>query len=133
MKIKIKLNLKIVFSGHLNTNVCYRTADLYDSNEKYLQSACAVKKWLQHNGAQMYCQANGMDLIDISADESKTALIDFATVLFDERGLYYFYVKGRISGECQYISNFNGSFEETYGYCYGNWLYFFCGFKNHAI
>jgi hypothetical protein len=87
-----------------------------------------IRVWLQHNGAQMYCQANGMDLIDISADESKTALIDFANAKFDEEAYTYFYVKGRISGECQYIGKDKGSYEATFGNCYQKFYNFFCGF-----
>jgi hypothetical protein len=77
----------------------------------------------------MYCKANGMDLFDISSMESKAALFDYATELFGESIEIMFNVKGRESGECQYIDNANGPFIALYGFC-NRAFYLFCGFQN---
>jgi hypothetical protein len=78
----------------------------------------------------MYCQANGMDLFDISPDESKSTLLGFAVSLFGEGSLLY--VKGRKAGECRYFSSEDDVFEALYGFCY-QLFYFICGFKNQAL
>jgi hypothetical protein len=78
----------------------------------------------------MCCQANGMELFDISSEESKSTLLGFAAGSFGEGSILY--VKGRKAGECQFIYNEDGSYEAYYGFCY-QLFYFICGFKNQTI
>jgi hypothetical protein len=77
----------------------------------------------------MFCQANGMDLFDISSEESKTALFDYAAEIFGEGSGSMIIVKGRDSGECQYIDNTFGPYNAHYGDCLEDY-YFFCGYQN---
>jgi hypothetical protein len=77
----------------------------------------------------MFCLANGMDLFDISSEESKIALLDYATELYGEGGGAVVQVKGRETGECQYMTNEYGPFEVLYGYCYDDY-YSFCGYQS---
>jgi hypothetical protein len=80
----------------------------------------------------MFCKANGMDLFDISSEEPKTFAFNFANDTFDEDFAAIMHVKGRDTGECQYITNKYGPFEASYGFCYDVY-YLLCGFKNQAM
>jgi hypothetical protein len=119
----------ILSKASLNTDDCVSVRDLFDSNKNFIQSACLVTKELTYNRAEMYCKANGMGLFDISSEESKTALFQYATEIFGEGSGSALFVKGRLSGECQYIDNAGGSFETRYRNCYDA-FYSFCGFQN---
>jgi peroxiredoxin len=131
LNLKLKLNLTLkYFPGSLNTDVCDKKQDLYDSNNSYLQTACLISKELTYNRAEMYCKANGMELFDISSEESKSTLLDFAVSLFGEGS--FLHVKGRQAGECQFIYNEDGSYEVLYGSCY-QLHYLICGFKNPPV
>jgi hypothetical protein len=122
-----------MFSGSLNTDVCNKKQNLYDANNSnYLLSACLVSKDLTYSRSEAFCQANGMDLFDISSEESKTVLFDFAAKTFGEGSGAILHVKGRKSGECQQVSNEYGPFEASYGSCYKE-FYLLCGFKNQTI
>jgi hypothetical protein len=105
--------------------------DLYDANGNYLQSACMIPQELTYSRSEMFCQANGMVLFEISSEESKIALLSYATEVFDGVEGSTLYVKGRFSGECWYFDNAGGSFEAHYGYCYEN-FHSFCEFNNSA-
>jgi hypothetical protein len=129
---KLNLTIDLILlnlPGPLNTNVCAKKQDIFDTNNVYLQSACLITEQLTYSRSEAYCQANGMDLIDISSEESKTALLEYATDIFGESGFAFLQVKGRDFEMCQYIYNENGPFEALYGYCYDE-LYSFCGYQN---
>jgi hypothetical protein len=70
-----------------------------------------------------------MDLFDISFEESKNALFDYATELYGESTDAFFQVKGRDFEQCQYIDNTYGPFETFDAYCYSE-FYSFCGYHN---
>jgi hypothetical protein len=70
-----------------------------------------------------------MDLFDISSEESKHALLEYATDLYGERTGVTLLVKGRDFEKCQSIYNFYGPFGAAYGYCYFE-LYSFCVYNN---
>jgi hypothetical protein len=70
-----------------------------------------------------------MDLFDVSSEESKHALLEYATDLYGESTGASLQVKGRDFEDCQYIENHYGPFEVASTNCY-NKLYSFCGFNN---
>jgi hypothetical protein len=69
-----------------------------------------------------------MDLFDISSEEYKNALFEYATE-YDEYGQNRFIVKGRYFDECQYISDLGGSWDTWNDSCF-NQRYSYCGYNN---
>jgi hypothetical protein len=88
-----------------------------------------VAKGQTYSRAELNCLANGMDLFDISSEESKNALFDYAAEIFGEYTSVLLNVKSQNDGECQYISNDYGPFDGYYGSCLEK-FYSFCGFQN---
>jgi hypothetical protein len=88
-----------------------------------------VAKGQTYHRAELNCQANGMDLFDVSSEEFETDLFDYAAEIFGEYTGAFLNVKSQKDGECQYISNYYGPFHAYYGYCLEK-FYSFCGFKN---
>jgi hypothetical protein len=82
-----------------------------------------------YNRAEAYCQANGMDLFDISSEESKMTLFQYAAETFGEGSGSILFVKGQDFENCQLIDNADGPYETRYGSCYDA-FYSFCGFQN---
>jgi hypothetical protein len=111
--------------GPLNTIICQEKQDLFDKNNNYLQSACLVTEERTYSRSEAYCRLNGMDLIDISSEESKTALLEYATDFFAGSVDVFFLVKGRDFEQCQHIHSADGTFEALYGNCYDD-SYSFC-------
>jgi hypothetical protein len=68
-----------------------------------------------------------MDLFDISSEEPRNLLFDYATEIFGDGSILN--VKGRESGKCQFIDNAQGPFVALYGNCYED-FYSFCVFTN---
>jgi hypothetical protein len=69
-----------------------------------------------------------MDLFDISSDELKTDLFVYTADILGSFGLAL-HVKGRESGNCQFIENSDGIVDANYGYCLEE-MFSFCGFQN---
>jgi hypothetical protein len=88
-----------------------------------------IAKAQTYSRAEMSCLANGMDLFDISSEEPRNALFDYAAEIFGEYTGAFLNVKSQKDGECQYISNYYGPFHAYYGYCLEK-FYSFCGFQN---
>jgi hypothetical protein len=119
--------------GLLNTSICEEKRDLYDSNGTYLQSACiTLNKLSSYSRSEAYCQANEMDLFDISSNESELALLEYANDLFDGDDFYFFSVKGRDFENCQYIENWSRFEFKTGVYTCGNYEKALCAYNNSS-
>lgn len=118
--------------GPLNTNICFFKADFYTTNNKYVQSACLLIPGKTYRRAEMNCQANGMDLLDIHYNEFELTMIDHAAEIFSEYGGVILNVKGRDDGQCQYIDNTYGPFKAYYGSCLDE-FFSLCGFKKEMV
>jgi hypothetical protein len=76
-----------------------------------------------------------MDLFDISSEESKNALLEYATDIFGESSIYdtraVMQVKGRDFENCQYIHNIDGPFRAEWQIYHGYFgaIYSFCGYN----
>jgi hypothetical protein len=132
MKLKkIFLHLFIHLLVPLNTDVCFKKRDFFVTNNNYLQSACLIAQNLSYSQVEMICQANGMNLFDISSEDLKTALIEYATEIYEYDSWMDMYVKGRDLKYCQHIrQRFNTSdFETFFGLC-NEELISFCGYQS---
>lgn len=116
----------------MNTDICLEKRDLYDSNGVYLQTACVNDKIQTYSEAEATCQANGMDMFDISSAASQTALIDYGNAIFHQGSGYYFHVKRQSPDDCKFLDNEAGSFELQSTNC-DRPMYSFCGFVDPAL
>jgi hypothetical protein len=115
----------------VNTSVCFGKRNFYDGNGNYIQSACFVnqeKTWTQ---AEAYCQANGMDLINISSKDVLDELFFFAREVFGTATPFaVLFVNGRFNDQCLIIrSDSAGYFELDLSFCFES-VFFFCGFED---
>lgn len=96
------------------------TQALYGPDDKYLRTICFGVTFETRSAALEYCQTNGMDLLDISDESTKTALLAIIEPFIQNPppGVFYVvYVKGEEAGLCQQVTTANGFVEVNFADC----------------
>lgn len=128
LKTQCHLSISFYFQD-LNIGICDEHKDLYDTNGKYLQSACLIIEQLLYSEAEAHCQANGMELFDVTSEEVRNALFNYAYVKFSRGAHSVLHVKDTSVGSCSFMSNASGPFIITSKQCTKK-VYSYCQYKN---
>lgn len=114
------------FCTHLHLlrfSACSVLADLYNSAGVYITTACEMQNERNQSEARRQCSDNQMIMYQISSEERKIALFNFAYLRYARGGTATMWVHGRF--HCTGIYNGPRGFEEISEYC-SRRMYSYC-------